>query len=56
MIFKSFHLVSFISHIMTMMPGDVILTGTPPGVGPMQKGDTVVVEIEGIGRLTNKIV
>jgi len=56
MIFKPAHLVSFISQIMTLLPGDVILTGTPPGVGPMRKRDTVVVEIEGIGRLTNKIV
>jgi 2-keto-4-pentenoate hydratase/2-oxohepta-3-ene-1,7-dioic acid hydratase in catechol pathway len=56
MIFKPAYLVSFISQIMTLLPGDVILTGTPPGVGPMQKGDQVIVEIEGIGRLTNKIV
>ena len=56
MIFKPFFLVSFISQVMTMNPGDVILTGTPPGIGPMQKGDTVVVEIPGIGRLTNKII
>lgn len=56
MIFKVNQLVSFISNIMTLEPQDVILTGTPPGVGPMQAGDTVEVEIEGIGKLTNKIV
>ena len=56
MIFKPLYLVSFISQIMTLLPGDVILTGTPPGVGPMQKGDVVIVQIDGIGRLTNKIV
>ena len=56
MIFKPAYLVSFISQVMTLLPGDVILTGTPPGVGPMMRGDEVVVEIEGIGRLTNKIV
>jgi 2-keto-4-pentenoate hydratase/2-oxohepta-3-ene-1,7-dioic acid hydratase in catechol pathway len=56
MIFKPVHLVSWISQIMTIMPGDVIITGTPPGVGPMKKGDQVIVEIEGIGRLTNKVV
>jgi 2-keto-4-pentenoate hydratase/2-oxohepta-3-ene-1,7-dioic acid hydratase in catechol pathway len=56
LIFKPLYLVHFISQIMTLLPGDVILTGTPPGVGPMQKGDEVIVEIEGIGRLTNKIV
>jgi 2-keto-4-pentenoate hydratase/2-oxohepta-3-ene-1,7-dioic acid hydratase in catechol pathway len=55
MIFKPLHLVSFISQIMTLLPGDVILTGTPAGVGAMKKGDLVTVEIEGIGRLTNKV-
>jgi len=40
---------------MTLLPGDIILTGTPPGIGPMQKGDRVVVEIEGIGALTNTV-
>jgi 2-keto-4-pentenoate hydratase/2-oxohepta-3-ene-1,7-dioic acid hydratase in catechol pathway len=56
MIFKPAYLVSFISHIMTLCPGDVILTGTPPGVGPMLAGDTVEVSIEGIGTLTNKVI
>jgi len=46
-------LVSFISGIMTLLPGDVIATGTPPNVGPLAPGDEVVVEIEGIGRLRN---
>jgi len=48
-------LVSFISSIMTLLPGDVITTGTPSGVGPMQRGDTIEVVIEGIGRLTNTV-
>ena len=56
MIFKPAYLVSFISQIMTLLPGDVIITGTPPGVGPMQKGDEVVVEIEGLGKLTNRVL
>ena len=56
MIFKPAYLISFISEVMTLLPGDVILTGTPPGIGPMQKGDEVVVEIEKIGRLSNKII
>lgn len=56
LVFKPLYLVSFISQIMTLLPGDVILTGTPPGVGPMQKGDVVIVEIEKIGRLTNEVV
>jgi len=48
-------LVSFISSVMTLLPGDVISTGTPAGVGPMKSGDKVEVEIERIGRLTNYI-
>jgi 2-keto-4-pentenoate hydratase/2-oxohepta-3-ene-1,7-dioic acid hydratase in catechol pathway len=56
MIFDIPRLVSFISHVMTLLPGDLVLTGTPPGVGPAAKGDVVDVEIEGIGTLTNRIV
>jgi 2-keto-4-pentenoate hydratase/2-oxohepta-3-ene-1,7-dioic acid hydratase in catechol pathway len=56
MIFKTAYLVSFISHVMTLCPGDVIITGTPPGVGPMQPGDVVEVQIEGIGTLSNKVI
>ena len=41
---------------MTLLPGDVILTGTPAGVGPIVAGDTVTVEVEGIGALTNGVV
>jgi 2-keto-4-pentenoate hydratase/2-oxohepta-3-ene-1,7-dioic acid hydratase in catechol pathway len=52
-IFSVPYLVSFISKVMTLCPGDIISTGTPPGVGPMQKGDRVAVEIEGIGCLEN---
>ncbi|MGB2630735.1 MAG: fumarylacetoacetate hydrolase family protein [Candidatus Omnitrophota bacterium] len=48
-------LVSFVSGIMTLLPGDVISTGTPPNVGPMKPGDEVIVEIEGIGQLKNKV-
>jgi 2-keto-4-pentenoate hydratase/2-oxohepta-3-ene-1,7-dioic acid hydratase in catechol pathway len=50
------HLISFISGVMTLLPGDVISTGTPSGIGPMQPGDTVSVRIEGIGTLTNRVV
>lgn len=53
MIFKVNELVEFISDIMTLFPGDIISTGTPPGVGPMHVGDTVEIEIEGIGKLKN---
>lgn len=48
--------IAFVSGIMTLLPGDVILTGTPAGVGPIVAGDTVSVEIEGIGTLTNPVV
>lgn len=49
------YLVAYISAIMTLLPGDVILTGTPAGVGPLSVGDQVRVEIEGIGGLTNSV-
>lgn len=48
-------LVSFVSHVMTMLPGDVVLTGTPAGIGPMRAGDVVEVEISGVGTLTNTV-
>ncbi len=56
MVFDAYDLVSFISGIMTLLPGDVIITGTPAGVGPLGVGDTVEVEIEGIGVLKNSVV
>ena len=48
-------LIAYITACMTLLPGDVILTGTPAGVGPMEIGDEVEVEIEGIGRLVNVV-
>jgi 2-keto-4-pentenoate hydratase/2-oxohepta-3-ene-1,7-dioic acid hydratase in catechol pathway len=56
MVFDPASLVSYVSHVMTLLPGDVILTGTPAGVGPLTDGDTVAVRIEGIGELTNPVV
>jgi 2-keto-4-pentenoate hydratase/2-oxohepta-3-ene-1,7-dioic acid hydratase in catechol pathway len=56
LIFKVEELVAFASQVMTLYPGDVILTGTPAGVGPMQIGDKVAVELAGIGRLENTVV
>ena len=53
MMFSPCELVSFVSGIMTLLPGDVITTGTPAGIGPMHSGDEVSVIIEKIGRLTN---
>ncbi|MGI0487186.1 fumarylacetoacetate hydrolase family protein [Pantanalinema rosaneae CENA516] len=55
MVFPPDVLVSYISQVMTLLPGDVVLTGTPEGIGPMQAGDQVRVEIEGIGYLSNMI-
>ena len=55
LIFPVYELVSFISDVMTLLPGDVIATGTPAGIGPMFPGDTVEVKIEGIGTLRNYI-
>ena len=49
-------LVEFVTRVMTLLPGDVILTGTPDGVGPLQVGDRVEVDIEGIGVLANPVV
>jgi 2-keto-4-pentenoate hydratase/2-oxohepta-3-ene-1,7-dioic acid hydratase in catechol pathway len=49
-------LVAYVSSVMTLLPGDVILTGTPEGVGPMHVGDEVEVTVSGIGSLTNKVV
>jgi 2-keto-4-pentenoate hydratase/2-oxohepta-3-ene-1,7-dioic acid hydratase in catechol pathway len=49
-------LVSYVSSFMTLLPGDVLLTGTPGGVGPMLPGDRVSVSVEGIGTLTNQVV
>ena len=56
LIFNIPQLVSFISHVLTLHPGDVILTGTPSGVGPMQVGDEIRIEIEGLGHLINRVV
>jgi 2-keto-4-pentenoate hydratase/2-oxohepta-3-ene-1,7-dioic acid hydratase in catechol pathway len=55
MIFKCDVLFEFITQVMTLLPGDVILTGTPAGVGPLSSGDVVEVEIEGIGVLRNLV-
>ena len=51
-----FRLVEFISSVMTLFPGDVIATGTPPGVGSLLVGDVVTVEVGGIGALVNRVV
>ena len=55
MIFDIPSLIAHVSSVMTLLPGDVILTGTPEGVGPMQVGDEVEVSIAGLGSLPNKV-
>ena len=56
LLFGVSHLVSFISGIMTLLPGDVIATGTPSGIGALEHGDVVEVGINGIGTLRNQVV
>jgi len=56
MIFGLDVIIRFIAEVMTLEPGDVIATGTPPGVGSLQPGDVVEVAVEGVGRLRNPVV
>lgn len=56
LIFDVSRLVAFVSSVMTLLPGDIIATGTPSGIGEMKPGDVVEVEIEGIGKLKNYVV
>jgi 2-keto-4-pentenoate hydratase/2-oxohepta-3-ene-1,7-dioic acid hydratase in catechol pathway len=56
MVFLVEQLIAFASSIMTLLPGDVLLTGTPEGVSKLEAGDTVEIEIEGIGKLTNPVI
>ncbi len=55
MIFKVPEIINFVSRVMTLLPGDVILTGTPAGIGPMVAGGTATMSIEGLGELTNRV-
>ena len=56
LIFDIGYLVEFVSSVMTLLPGDVIATGTPSGVGPLQPGDRIVVKVAGVGSLANDVV
>jgi 2-keto-4-pentenoate hydratase/2-oxohepta-3-ene-1,7-dioic acid hydratase in catechol pathway len=56
LIYSVDYLIHFISHVMTLLPGDVIATGTPSGIGPMLVGDTVEIRIGGVGSLKNKVI
>ena len=55
LVFSAAELVEYISAIMTLLPGDVISTGTPSGIGPLVDGDSVTVKVEGVGELTNPV-
>ncbi|HJW75855.1 MAG TPA: fumarylacetoacetate hydrolase family protein [Thermoleophilia bacterium] len=55
MLFSPLDLLVFVSAIMTLEPGDVIMTGTPPGVGPLRVGQTVTIQVDGVGSLTNPV-
>jgi 2-keto-4-pentenoate hydratase/2-oxohepta-3-ene-1,7-dioic acid hydratase in catechol pathway len=55
MVFNVSQLIAFISSVMTLEPGDLVFTGTPAGVGPLVAGDSVEVEIEGLGKLVNTV-
>ncbi len=55
LLFSPLDLLAFVSSVMTLEPGDVIMTGTPPGVGPLRRGQTITVEVDGVGSLTNPV-
>jgi 2-keto-4-pentenoate hydratase/2-oxohepta-3-ene-1,7-dioic acid hydratase in catechol pathway len=55
LIFSIDHLIAYISAVMTLMPGDIIATGTPAGVGPLKAGDRVTIKVAGVGELTNPV-
>src|SRR5687767_9952928 len=56
LIFTIPELIAFITSVMTLLPGDIISTGTPSGIGPISPGDSVTVHVEGVGALTNGVV
>jgi 2-keto-4-pentenoate hydratase/2-oxohepta-3-ene-1,7-dioic acid hydratase in catechol pathway len=55
LIFPIDRLIAFISSVMTLLPGDIISTGTPAGIGPLAPGDRVTIKVEGVGELTNPV-
>jgi 2-keto-4-pentenoate hydratase/2-oxohepta-3-ene-1,7-dioic acid hydratase in catechol pathway len=56
LIFPAGELVCFVSRVMTLLPGDMITTGTPSGIGPLRAGDVVEIEVEGVGVLSNPVL
>ena len=55
LIFTIPELVTFITSVMTLLPGDIISTGTPAGIGPIKPGDTVTIKVAGVGELSNPV-
>ena len=55
LIFSIDRLIAFISRVMTLLPGDIVSTGTPAGIGPLAAGDRVTIKVEGVGELTNYV-
>lgn len=55
MVFSIIHLLSYVSHVMTLEPGDIVATGTPAGVGLLKAGDVVEVEIPGVSKVSNPV-
>jgi 2-keto-4-pentenoate hydratase/2-oxohepta-3-ene-1,7-dioic acid hydratase in catechol pathway len=55
LVFSIDRLIAYITNVMTLLPGDVIATGTPPGIGPLQPGDQVTIKVAGVGELTNSV-
>ena len=55
LIFSIDRLIAFISRVMTLLPGDIVSTGTPAGIGPLAPGDRVTIKVEGVGELTNYV-
>jgi len=55
LLFDVADLISYLSSFITLLPGDLVMTGTPGGVGPLSPGDTFEIEIEGVGRLSNTV-
>jgi 2-keto-4-pentenoate hydratase/2-oxohepta-3-ene-1,7-dioic acid hydratase in catechol pathway len=55
LVFSIDYLVAYISNIMTLLPGDIIATGTPSGIGPLEPGDEVTIKVAGVGELTNPV-
>ena len=55
LVFSIDYLIAYVSRVMTLLPGDIIATGTPPGIGPLAAGDSVTIKVAGVGELTNPV-